>query len=122
MAIDPAQPMIDWINTVPPAELASELMAAFGPDGIRGGGVVSADSLIDWMFRGYPRQTGIVLAARPVGGPIMEAVQLLEHSELLYLRWITNDTPVWSVTRLGTSLLEAGKDAVRQRIKDRTGL
>ena len=33
MAGDAAQPMIDWINSAPPPELAVELMAAFGPDG-----------------------------------------------------------------------------------------
>jgi hypothetical protein len=120
--VDPAQPMIDWINTVPPAELALELMTAFGLDGIRGGDAVSPDDLSNWMLRGYPKQTGIIVPARPVNAPIMEAVQLLEHSELIYLRWIRNDTPVWSVTRLGTSTLGAGKDAIRQRIKDRTGL
>ena len=120
--MDPAQPMIDWINTVPPAELASELMTAFGPDGVRDGEAVGPDDLSNWMLRGYPKQTGIIVPARPVNVPIMEAVQLLEHSELIYLRWITNDALVWSVTRLGTSTLGAGKDAIRQRIKDRTGL
>jgi hypothetical protein len=74
------------------------------------------------MLRGYPNQTGIIVPARPVKAPIMEAVQLLEHSELIYLRWITNDTPVWAVSRLGAATLGAGKDAVRQRIKNRTGL
>jgi hypothetical protein len=120
--VDPAQPMIDWINTVPPAELASELMTAFGLEGIRGGEAASPDDLRDWMLRGYPKLSGIVVPARPVNAPIMEAVQLLEHSELIYLRWITNDAPVWSVTRLGTATLGAGEEAIRQRIKDRTGL
>lgn len=30
-----AQPMIDWVNSGPPADLAAELRAAFGPDGAR---------------------------------------------------------------------------------------
>ncbi len=118
--MDPAQPMIDWINTVPPAELAAELMAAFGPGGMRRGDAVSADALGDWLFRDYPKRTGFIAAPRPVSGPISEAVQLLEHSELVYLRLIINDSPRWSITRLGTSTLSAGKDAIRQRIKDRT--
>jgi hypothetical protein len=74
------------------------------------------------LFRDYPKQSGLIVAARPVSGPIMEAVQLLEHSALVYLRWIANDAPVWSVTRLGAATLSAGKDAIRQRINDRTHL
>jgi hypothetical protein len=120
--VDPAQPMIDWINSVPPAELATELMSAFGPDGPRAGQQVSSYDVTEWMFREYPKQTGIFVAARPVNEAISEAVQLLEHSELIYLRWFSNDYPVWSVTRLGTETLRTGKDAIRQRIKDRTGL
>jgi hypothetical protein len=120
--VDPAQPMIDWMNNAPPAELAAELMSAFGPDGPRGGDAVSSYDITEWMFRDYPKQTGIFVATRPVNGSISEAVQLLEHSELIYLRWFSNDYPVWSVTRFGTATLAAGKEAVRQRIKDRTGL
>jgi hypothetical protein len=119
--VDPAQPMIDWINSVPPAELAMELMTAFSSDGPHRGTHVSSYDLIEWMFRDYPKQTGIFVAARPVNESISEAVQLLEHSELIYLRWFSNDYPVWSVTRLGTATLRSGKDAVRQRITDRTG-
>jgi hypothetical protein len=114
--------MIDWINSAPPADLAAEVMTAFGPDGPRRGQQVSSTDLTDWMFRDYPKQTGFIVAARPVGESISEAVQLLEHSELVYLRWFSNDYPVWSVTRLGTATLGSGKDAVRQRIRDRTGL
>jgi hypothetical protein len=114
--------MIDWINNAPVADLAVELFTAFGPDGVRGGEAVNSDDLSNWMLRAYPKQAGLIVQARPVGGPIMEAVQLLKHSELIYLRWIANDYPVWSVTRLGTSTLTAGKDAVRQRLKARTGL
>lgn len=114
--------MIDWINSAPPAELAAELMTAFGRDGPHGGTHVSSYDLIEWQFRGYPKQTGIFVPARPVNDSISEAVQLLEHSELIYLRWFASDYPVWSVTRLGLATLNSGKDAVRQRVKERTGL
>lgn len=122
MPVDPAGPMIEWINTAPIAELATELFHAFGSHGVRNGEAVNAAALADWMFRDYPPQTGFIVTARPVEAAIMEAVQLLEHSELVYLRWTSNDVPVWSVTRLGTSLLINGREAVRQRIRDRTGL
>ena len=56
-------------------------------------------------------------------GPILEAVQLLEHAELILISDITDSgTGFWSATRFGLATLAGGKDAVRQRIKDRTGL
>jgi hypothetical protein len=55
-----------------------------------------------------------------------EAVQLLEHAELVYLylmrEFTTGGNGGWSATQLGLATLAKGKDAVRQRIKDRTGL
>ena len=41
------------------------------------------------MFRGYPARTGFILPARPVQEPILEAIQLLEHAELVYVRYIS---------------------------------
>lgn len=119
---DAAQPMIDWINTAPPAELAAEIMAAFGPEVPRRVPVLAVSDFSDWMFRGYPQRTGLILRARPVVEPILEAIQLLEHAELAYVRWITDNEFRWSATRLGLATLADGKDAVRQRIRDRTGL
>ncbi|MBW0013605.1 hypothetical protein [Mycobacterium sp.] len=53
-------------------------------------------------------------------------MQLLEHAELvyLYLMWdyTTGANGGWSATQLGLATLANGKDAVRQRIEDRTGL
>ncbi|WP_131811339.1 hypothetical protein [Mycobacterium kubicae] len=118
---DAAQPMIDWINAAPPAELAPELMAAFGPDAPRRVPRLAVADLSDWMFRRYPKQTGFVVQARPVRESIYEAVQLLEHSELVYIRWTSDNECSWSATRFGLTTLANGKAAVRQRIKDRTG-
>jgi hypothetical protein len=56
-------------------------------------------------------------------GPILEAVQLLGHAELIMLADVTDSgASHWSATRFGLATLAEGKDAVRQRIKDRTGL
>jgi hypothetical protein len=38
-----------------PGDLAAELMAAFGPDGLRRGQRVDEGNLIVWLFREYPR-------------------------------------------------------------------
>lgn len=55
--------------------------------------------------------------------PILEALQMLEHSELVYVRDISDlGSRRWQATRLGLATLASGKDAVRHRIKDRTGL
>ncbi|UGT90647.1 hypothetical protein [Mycobacterium ostraviense] len=75
----------------------------------------------DWMFRGFPRRSGLIAPARPVLEPMLEAIQLLEHSELIVVRWIINNEFRWSATRLGLATLAEGKAAVRRRIKDRTG-
>ncbi|OBJ61258.1 hypothetical protein A9W95_09775 [Mycobacterium sp. 1423905.2] len=113
--------MIDWINAAPPADLAVELMAAFGPDAPRRVPWLGVADLSDWMFRRYPKQTGFVVQARPVRESIYEAVQLLEHSEFVYVRWTSDNECSWSATRFGLAKLAEGKAAVRQRIKDRTG-
>jgi hypothetical protein len=121
---DAAQPMIDWITAAPPAELAAELMEAFNPEIPRRVPWLGSTEFEEWMFRGYPQRTGFILPARPVQEPILEALQLLEHAELVFVRFIstTDGGRSWSATRLGLATLADGKAAVRQRIKDRTGL
>lgn len=119
---DPAQPMIDWINGAPPAELAAELMSAFDPEASGRATPLALSDFRDWMFRGFPARSGFILPARPVQESMLEAIQLLEHSELLYARWIQDNESRWNATRLGLATLADGKAAVRQRIKDRTGL
>ncbi len=57
-----------------------------------------------------------------MSGPILEAVQLLEHAELILIADIREGSRNWHATRFGLATLAEGKDAVRQRIKDRTGL
>jgi hypothetical protein len=114
--------MIDWINGAPPAALAVELMSADDPQLPRRVPWLALSELSDWMFRDYPERTGLILRARPVQEAILEALQLLEHSELIHTRVIVDNESRWSASRLGLVTLAAGKDAVRQRIKDRTGL
>lgn len=113
--------MIDWINGAPPADLAAELMAAFGPELSTRVPVLALSEFSAWMFRGFPERRGLILPARPVSEPILEAIQLLEHSELVYVRWVSDNGFSWSASRLGLATLAEGKAAVRQRIKDRTG-
>ncbi|MBX9638382.1 MAG: hypothetical protein K2X97_01240 [Mycobacteriaceae bacterium] len=67
-------------------------------------------------------RTGFVLRARPVQESILEAVQLLEHSELIFVRWIQDNESRWNANRLGLATLADGKSAVGQRIAGRTAL
>jgi cytochrome P450 len=85
--------MIDWVNSAPPAELAVELMAAFDRKYQDVFPLLWISDLSDWMFRGYPERRGLIVPGRPVQDAIFEAVQLLEHSEFVYLRGIS-DAPV----------------------------
>ena len=125
---DPLQPMIGWLNSVPVADLAAELMAGFGPGGVGDrDGDVRPQPLTDWLFQvhGYPTpKRGFVIGSSPaLDVPIAEAIQLLEHAELIYVRAITDSgTRYWAATRFGLAALASGKAVVRQRIKDRTGL
>jgi len=75
-----ARAKFDWTIAAPPAELAAELMAAFGPD---------------------KYETGVIEGS---------------------LRRGDAGSRYWCPTRFGLATFAQGKDAVRQRIKDRTGL
>jgi hypothetical protein len=117
--------MIDWANDVPPADLAAQLMPAFGPDRPEDDATsVRDDNLVEWLFHGYPKPSISQLAGyrNQLRTPIREAVQLLEHAELVFVSNASTDDPYWRATRLGLATLASGKAAVRQRIKDRTGL
>ncbi|OBI15696.1 hypothetical protein A5712_27605 [Mycobacterium sp. E2327] len=116
------------LMTLSPAELAAVLMPAFGPHGavpsarpLPGNPVsLRCVELAGWLFSGAPPPSGSPLAPR-LEGALREAVQVLEHAELVYLSGqgesISNQK--WSATRSGLSALAKGEAVVRQRINDR---
>jgi hypothetical protein len=111
---DATRARFDWALAAPPAELATQLMAALGPDRYQNG--LTETSLRSWLGFWEARY-------RALDHPIDEALQLLEHSELVCVRQISDSgARYWRPTRLGLTTLAQGRDAVRQRIKDRTGL
>jgi hypothetical protein len=131
-ALDVVRPMIAWVQGAPPADLATELMAAFGPHGPGPDGATHSESgLFKWLFRGHVDFTSTTLkdiflrqdAQKQAGSTLQEAMQLLEHAELVCVMDISDaGTRYWGATSLGLAALSNGKAAVRQRIKDRTGL
>jgi hypothetical protein len=132
--------------SLPPAtDLAAGLMPAFGPDGPKGGKDLRRGDLGGWILprmlpqyeyklsqqslkflRAFARMgTNAQALVMELDG-LLEAIQLLEHAELVYesRRTEPNDSPAisyWSATQLGLATLASGKAAVRQRVKDRTG-
>lgn len=119
-----AQPMIDWASSVPRADLAVEVMGLFG----KAESCTTRD--IQAQLFGLPMQVPLLrgdpkLAAAldRVDIPVHEALQLLEHAELICGHLLSGMSFwVWRATRLGLATMDNGKHAVRQRIKDRTGL
>ena len=98
--------------SVPPEGLAGVLMPAFldGKD-------VGEAKLVSWLHRQHP--TVADGDVRWLERPVREALQVLEHAELIYLSRWSDSPPQWRITRLGTLCLNEGEDAVRQCIEDR---
>jgi hypothetical protein len=101
--------MYEWAYHAATGDLAAELMGAFHPEGTTAGLKDLRMRLGCWESK-----------YRELSDPIEEALQLLEHSELVCLRRL-GDVPHWGATRFGLTILADGKDAVRQRIRERTG-
>jgi hypothetical protein len=110
---DPAHELAR-LNALSPADLAGEIMAAFGPDGPKRGGTVTQDHIAPWLFRAFPRASRYTAGLRI---PILEALQVLEHAELIRLDSPWRAPNYWCTTRLGWEAIANG-DA-RQVIYDR---
>jgi hypothetical protein len=103
-----------------PADLAAELMRAFGPDGPRRGKDLSSVKLVQWLLRGVRGVGGVSHPGIKLDAAVQEAMQVLEHAELVRGIQLRDVGRRWNATRLG-EVAVAGGD-VRQHIKDRTGL
>ena len=102
----------EMLVSVPPEGLAGVLMPAFvdGKD-------LGEAKLVSWLHRRYP---DVADGDTPwLERPVREALQVLEHAELIYLSRWSDSPPRWRATRLGMLCLNEGGDAVRQCIEDR---
>jgi hypothetical protein len=128
-AITPHEPDLPGL-TRRRAELAAEIMWVAFHD--RSDCDMSIKELIEWLLFPESPESNARDVKRVVGSTdelqwaVWEALQLLEHSELVVTAPIDvtgfDHKHRWRATRLGSVTMDCGKDVVRRRIKDRTGL
>ncbi len=115
-----AQAEFDRLNALSPADLALEVMPAFGPDGPHGhgpnGGINILQALL-WLNQArFP--SGISYISQ-LQEPVREAIQALDHAGLV----LTSAGPqgAWtSATRLGLASLADG--TLNQRVGGTSGM
>ena len=107
----------------PVADLAAELMPAFGPNGLNPGKPLTLHQLVKWKLDHYEFGSSAkkALGYPRLEAPVREALQVLEHAELLYITVEAESADKWTATRSGLEALRGGEDVVRQRIRERSG-
>ncbi|WP_414688375.1 hypothetical protein [Mycobacterium sp.] len=107
----------------PVADLAAEIMPAFGPGGPKPGKSLTLHQLVTWRLGQYEFSSSAkkAIAYPRLETPVREALQVLEHAELVYLTVAEESADNWTATRFGLEALRGGKDVVAQRIKERSG-
>ncbi|MEZ0349249.1 hypothetical protein [Mycobacterium sp. pR1184] len=117
---DAAQSDFESLMVLAPADLAAELMSAFGPDGPRHGKDVHTLHLVSWLLRRHRGANKMSRPAEQLYAVVGEAMQVLEHAELVRVTQRGDRSSHWNATRSGTAALADG--TVRQQIEVRTGL
>jgi hypothetical protein len=111
-----AQIESERLAALPVADLAAEIMPAFGPDGIeiRSGHQRGAMQVTEWLFASTSDK---VRYRQPALGPTIEALQALENAGLLSRRdfgGTGTGASTYEATRAGEEALADG--SVRQRL------
>ena len=88
------------------ADLAAEVMPAFGPDGPDGSGGINAVQIAQWLMRSYRRSPGL----KPLLGPVQRATPALETGGLVEQRTsgLGTGSSTAKATPLGTQALTDG--------------
>jgi len=91
------------LRSLPARALAAEVMPAFGPDGMNFGAAHRQGPMevVRWLLPG-----AAVRDRQPVLGPVVEALGVLEHANLLTRR--SAETPSYYASRLGIAALAGG--------------
>lgn len=103
-----AQEETDRLVNLPVPELATEVMAAFGPGGmeVKSGHQAGAMQVTSWLLKDYSTK---VKYRQPVLGPSIEALGLLEAAGLVTGRnFGSGNAQTYQPTRLGLSALADG--------------
>jgi hypothetical protein len=93
------------LSGMPVRELAAEVMQAFGPHGINAkpGCQQGPYEVVSWLLPGAPARFRV-----PVNQPVIEALGVLEHADLLVRRVFGEGGTTYRVSRLGQAALEQG--------------
>ena len=105
---DSAQAESDRLKGLPVVDLATEVMEAFGPDGlqINSGHQQGAVQISKWLMRDHLTK---VRYTQPVLGPVIEGLNVLESAGLVESRTFgTGDGKTFHATRLGETALAEG--------------
>lgn len=110
------------LDLPPTADLAAEIMGAFGGTGPKPGKPLTHNDIVKWMSEKYEFSSRAqrFIATDRLREPIREALQILEHAELVLLTVETEGTDNWRLTSKGRTTLSGGKALVQQYITERT--
>jgi hypothetical protein len=114
-----AQAETDRLVALPVADLAAEIMPAFGPDGLqtRSGHRQGPMEITSWLLASFP---GKVKYRQPLLGPVIEGLQALEHAGLVERRSFGGGTAsTYHASRLGQTALDEG--SVRRYVEPQVG-
>jgi hypothetical protein len=109
---------IERLSSLPAADLAAEMMPAFGPDGPRvPGGGLGILQVMTWLMSSYPRGNKGLSRLLPAA---REGVQVLENAGLVQVLQRGSDGSVGrlTVTRLGEQALT--EDSVHRYLNSST--
>jgi hypothetical protein len=98
----------------PAADLAAELMQAFAVEGPKRGKPLTEHELVGWKLGSYEFSSRgqRAMCYKKLRAPIREALQVLEHAELVYQTIRTDKPDNWTATSRGLETLKSGNDVV----------
>jgi hypothetical protein len=106
---------VERLVGLPVAELAAEVLPAFGPGGPgKGGKEIGTLQVGMFLMRDFPRGNQFV---KGLVGPIREAMQALENAGLIERRVHNTGGATVSVTRLGLAAIEDGAAAQHLQLR-----
>jgi hypothetical protein len=97
-------------------------MQAFGAGGPKPGKPLTHRDLAEWLLDRYefPSRGLRAVAYGKLDAPLREALQILEHAELVYLTVRSERPDTWTATSSGLEALARGKDAVSHSVLHRS--